>query len=82
MNSETALIELGTGDKKSLLRQQVGEGLFRTDMMLLTRGKFFFSLNAGCNGHEAVEAARVVTAVVILGAVIHRVCLLGKIPRC
>jgi hypothetical protein len=51
---------------------QIGKGLLGADVMLLTRSEFFFGLDAGSDGHEAIEATRVVTAVFVLGAGIHR----------
>jgi hypothetical protein len=54
------------------LSQQIGKHFFRAEMASLKPVQFLFRLNAGSNGHEAVEAARVDAAIFILCAVIHR----------
>ena len=55
-----------------LMRQKLGQRLFRADMPRFDILQLFFRLDTGGDGDEAVKAARVITAVLVLGVAIHR----------
>lgn len=54
------------------LRQQFGQCLLRANVMRLHPIQLLLGLNAGGDGHQAVKATRIVAAVVVLGAVVHK----------
>jgi len=51
--------------------EQFRQDFFRADVMRLDATQFLLRLNAGSDRHETVEAARVETAVFVLGAAVH-----------
>ena len=66
------LVKPRMGDVRSFLRQQLRQSLLRADVAGFALIQLSRRLHAGRNGDEAVEAARIVGAVFVLCAAVHR----------
>ncbi len=66
-----ALIPRRVGDGSPVLRQQLRQCFFRAQVMCFALVQFFFRGNARRDGHQAIKAARIEAAILVLCAVIH-----------
>jgi hypothetical protein len=69
---ENVLILLALGYDGFFLFQQFGQSPFRADVPGLKRIQLLVCLHRVGNGHEAEQAAGIVSAVLVLGAAVHR----------